>query len=409
MSAIRAGVAIPSDILNEPWFGTFGLFVALNTVIYLGLTAAKFVPWPAQVQPRQVRRLLPHSHEDETMPTPRKAALRALEDPARSLRMRAARQTIPVALALVGALTTVISLIYLLLYYAAEGPIMIVPLAFGVALIALSMIMARRPIRPEFMVWAWTVLMMGLIVETCWRAVALDSAVPLGVTLIVLVFTAPIALSWPAGIVASIAGTGAIVTAGAIVSVVDTISWSFAALSAALSGLVLLYLRVIGMDRIAEERARADALASTDPLTGTFTRTGLIALAPSIASAAEQSGDEVATIMCEIEDLAMLNADYGFDYGGAVIAATARSFRSALPERAIVSRWEGDTFLAVMTGHCPDREAVQRHVIDNLVTSGVALGKKPVIVTVTGASGDPRRTTLEALIAEASPSAPPRG
>ena len=409
MSAIRAGIVLPSDILDEPWFGTFGLFVALNTVIYLGLTAAKFVPWPAQVQPRQVRRLLPHSHEDETMPTPRKAALRALEDPARSLRMRAARQTIPIALALVGALTTVISLIYLLLYYAAEGPIMIVPLAFGVALIALSMVMARRPIRPEFMVWAWTILMISLIVETSWRAVTLDSAVPLGVTLIVLVFTAPIALSWPAGIVASIAGTGAIVTAGAIVSVVDTISWSFAALSAALSGLVLLYLRVIGMDRIAEERARTDALASTDPLTGTFTRTGLIALAPSIASAAEQSSDEVAAIMCEIEDLAMLNADYGFDYGGAVIAATARSFRSALPERAIVSRWEGDTFLAVMTGHCPDRDTLQRHVMDNLVTSGVALGKKPVTVTVTGASGDPRRTTLEALIAEATPSAPPRG
>lgn len=409
MSVIRAGAVFPSDILDEPWFGTFGLFVALNTVIYLGLTAAKFVPWPAQVQPRQVRRLLPHSHEDETMPTPRKAALRALEDPARSLRMRAARQTIPIALALVGALTSVVSLIYLLLYYAAEGPIMIVPLAFGVSLIVLSMMMARRPIRPKAMIWAWTILMIGLIAETCWRAVVLDSAVPLGVTLIILVFTAPIALSWSAGIVAAIAGTGAIVTAGAIVSVVDTISWSFAALSAALSSFVLLYLRVVGMDRIAEERARADALASTDPLTGTFTRTGLIALAPSIAAAAEQSDDEVTAIMCEIQDLDTLNADYGFDYGGAVIAATARSFRSALPERAIVSRWEGDTFLAVMTGHCPDRESVQRQVIDNLATSGVALGKKPVTVKVSGASGNPRQTTLEALIAEASPSAPSRG
>ena len=82
---------------------------------------------------------------------------------------------------------------------------------------------------------------------------------------------------------------------------------------------------------------------------------------------------------------------------------------SALPERAIVSRWEGGTFLAVMTGHCPDHESVQRRVIDNLVTSGVALGKKPVTVKVGGASGSPRQTTLEALIAEASPSAPSRG
>ena len=401
MSAMPAGLLLPSEVLTQPWFGVFGVFVAFNTIIYLGLTAAKFVPWPTQVQPRQVRRFLPHSMEDTAMKAPRRSEFQELGASARDLREAQAAQTIPLAMALVGALTAAVGMLYLLLYYADEGPAMLVGPAYGLILIVLSLVLARTRPRPRLAVWMWTLLMLGFIAETSWRASVLDSAVPLAFTVVALGFTAPITLSWPAGIFAAVAGAVPIIAAGAEVSIVDTLSWTLAAISAALSSLVLLYLRIVSLDQIAEEQDRANALASTDPRTGTFSRTGLIALAPSIADAAERSGDEVSVVTCAVTDLSRINAEYGFEYGGDVLGATARALRASLPPRALVARWSGDEFLAVMTGDAPTPEALRREIIANLDLTGIALGKRPLTVAVGTATGNPATTTLEALVAEA--------
>ena len=401
MITMPAGLLLPSDVLTQPWFGVFGLFVAFNTIIYLGLTAAKFVPWPTQVQPRQVRHFLPLSTEDTAMKTPRRSEFQALGASARDLREAQAAQTVPLAMALVGALTAAIGMLYVLLYYADEGPAMLVGPVYGLILIVLSLVLARTRPRPRVAVWMWTLLMLGFIAETSWRASVLDSAVPLAFTVVALGFTAPISLSWPAGIFAAIAGAVPIIAAGAEVSVVDTLSWTLAAVTAALSSLVLLYLRIVSLDQIAEEQDRANALASTDPRTGTFSRTGLIALAPSIADAAERSGDEVSVVTCAVTDLSRINAEYGFDYGGDVLGATARALTASLPPRALVARWSGDEFLAVMTGDAPTPEALRREIIANLDLTGIALGKRPLTVAVGTATGNPATTTLEALVAEA--------
>ena len=405
MSPVPAGLVLPSDVLAAPWFGVFGLFVAFNTIIYLGLTAAKFVPWPTQVRPHQVRHLLPHPPEDTAMKSSPRSASRALGDTARDFRETQAAQTIPLAMALVGALTAAVGMLYVLLYYVDEGPTMLVGPLYGLTLIVLSLVMARARPHPRVAVWTWTLLMLGFITETSWRASVLDSAVPLAFTVVALGFTAPIALSWPAGIFAAVAGTIPIVVAGAEVSVVDTLSWTLAAISAGLSSLVLLYLRIVSLDQIAEEQARANALASTDVLTGAFSRTGLITLAPSIADAAESSGSDVSVVSCAVSDLSRINAEYGFEYGGDVLAATARALRASLPPRALVARWSGDEFLAVLTGDAPPTDALRQDVIANLDVTGIALGKRPITVAVGTATGAPASTTLEALVAQAETAA----
>lgn len=401
MSALPTGLLLPYDILTAPWFGVFGLFVAFNTIIYLGLTAAKFVPWPTQVRPHQVRHLVPHSTEDNAMKTSPRSAFRDRGDTARDLRETQAAQTIPLAMALVGALTAAVGMLYVLLYYTDEGPAMLVGPLYGVMLIVLSLVLARSRPQPRVAVWMWSLLMIGFITETSWRASVLDSAVPLAFTVVALGFTAPITLSWPAGIVAAVVGAIPIIAAGAEVSVVDTLSWTLAAISAALSSLVLLYLRVVSLDQIAEEQERVNALASTDPLTGTFSRTGLITLSPSIADAAERSGSEVSVVTCTVRDLSRINAEYGFDYGGDVLGATARALRACLPDRAIIARWSGDQFLAVMTGDAPQAEDLKQGVMVNLDVTGIALGKRPLAVAVGTSTGSPGATTLEALVAQA--------
>ena len=401
MTPLPTGLLLPSDILTQTWFGVFGLFVALNTVVYLGLTVAKFVPWPGQVRPSTVRQVLPTTPEVPSMDKSFRAALREVEHPAQDLRDAAARQTIPMALALVGALTAIVALLYLLLYFTTSGPLLLLGPVYGFILIVVSLLLSRSPVSATTMRWTWTVLMLGLMAENCWRASVIDSAVPLAYSLVILAFIAPINLSWPFGVAAAVIGVIPVTAGGYGVSVVDTFSWAMVSVTASLGSLVILYLRLVPLDRIAEEQARADALATTDPRTGLLSRTGLIALAPSVAEAAEHAGDAVSAIACTLPDLTMINAAYGFDYGGKVLTTTARSFRAALPQRALVSRWSGDTFLALMSGDPPSPEELRERVDANLAHSGIALGKTPLHVSVGTATGSPTITTLEALVAEA--------
>lgn len=401
MTPLPTGILLPSDILTQTWFGVFGLFVALNTVIYLGLTIAKFVPWPAQVRPSTVRQILPTTPEGPHMAKSYQSAIRDTGRPTQELSDAAARQTIPMALALVGSLTAIVALLYLLLYFSTSGPLLLLGPVYGFILIVASLLLARSPVSATTMRWAWTVLMLALICENCWRASVIDSAVPLAYSLVVLAFIAPINLSWPFGIVAAVLGVIPVTLGGYGVSVVDTFSWAMVSATASLGSLVILYLRLVPLDRIAEVQARADALATTDPRTGMLSRTGLIALAPSIAEAAEHAGDEVSVIACSLPDLTMINAAYGFDYGGTVLTTTARSFRAALPQRALVSRWSGATFLALLTGPPPSTEELRAAVDANLANSGIALGKTPLHVRIGATAGSPAVTTLEALVAEA--------
>ena len=401
MSALPAGILLPSDILIQPWFGLFGLFVALNTIIYLGLTAAKLVPWPAPVHPSSVRDILNPHPEEHSMPNAYRSAFRELDNPAQDLRDAAARQTIPMALALVGALTATVALLYILVYYDSSGPVLLFGPVYGFILIVASLVLARTRASATTMRWTWTVLLALLIAENSWRADLIDSAVPVAYSLVCLGFLAPITLSWSFGAAGAIAGVIPVTIGGYFVSVVDTFSWGLASATAAAASLVLLYLRVTALDRIAEERARAEMLATTDVRTGTFSRTGLIALAPSVAAAAELSDEDVGVVACLIPELMMLNANYGFDYGGEVLLTTARSLRSSLPERALLSRWSGDTFLAIMSGEPPPAAQLQAEVEQRLRDSGIALGKTPITVRIGTAEGRPSVTTLEGLVAEA--------
>lgn len=402
MTPLPSGLLLPSDILTQPWFGVFGLFVAFNTIIYLGLTAAKLTPWPRQIHPARVRQILPDSLEDAQMQKSYRAAFRELDDPVMALRELSARQTIPLALALVGSLSAAVGIVYIALYYAEEGPVLIFGPAFGLLLIALSMLLARSGAGARTMIWTWTVLMIGFVAETSWRATELDSAVVLSYALVGIVVTAPIALSWPAAVCASALSLPIVVIAGYIVSVVDTLSWVVAAATAALAGLVLLYLRLATVDRLALEQANSNLLRSTDPLTGAFSRTGLLALAGTVAESAERAGEDVSVVLCDLVGMRSINDDYGLEYGDDVLRATVRALRVALPEGTIIGRWGGDGFLGLLQGPVPDASTLVAAVNAALADTGIALGKRPVTVHLSVVTGSPENTTLEELVTRAA-------
>lgn len=397
MNPLPAGILLPQDTLASPAFTVFAIFVALNTVIYLGLTLAKFIPWPAQVHPRTVRAAVPDRLLEEDFmsrpPRPRPGP----DDIEQRLRRDTARQTIPLAVALVGGLAVVAGLINTALYLAEGGVISLVAVVLGLLLIVLAQVLSRSNASDATMVWSWTIVMLVLVSETAWRATVLDSAVVLAYAVIALIVIAPIALSWHAGIIGASVGGIVIIVAGAFVSLVDTASWAIAAVTAAVASLVLLQLRFTTIARLAVEEANSQALRSTDPVTGVFSRAGLLALAPTVAASAERAEAPVSVVACDLQNLAQDNAEYGMEYGDDLLAATARALRVSLPEDALVARWSGPRFLAVMQGSPADSRDVGHAVEAALATSGVTLGKRPARVSVGIATGSPTSTTFELL------------
>jgi hypothetical protein len=44
MTALVAGILLPSSVLQSGWFQALATFVAVNTLVYAGLSLAKLVP-----------------------------------------------------------------------------------------------------------------------------------------------------------------------------------------------------------------------------------------------------------------------------------------------------------------------------------------------------------------------------
>jgi diguanylate cyclase (GGDEF)-like protein len=402
MTALPAGLLIPESLLTTSGFVAFSLFVALNTVIYLGLTLAKFVPWPTPVRPVTVRRLLPEVADKEPHMPPSLSHVSGQSDETEThLRKAEARTTIPLGLGLVGALTVLVGLVNAVLYLNTMGPAILIGAVLGLALLVLSQLLARTSLSDNFMIWSWTSAMLVLLGETAWRAAVLDSAVLLAYSAMALIIIAPISMSWAAGITAAAIGVIPIAIAGSLVSVVDTVSWSIAAVTAALASLVLLRLRLVAVSRLAAEQQRSTALSSTDPTTGAFTRTGLLALAPTVADAATRSGADVCVVICDVTDLRALNEQYGLTYGDDILRVNVRALWQSLPEGALVAHWSGSDLLCLCIGSIPDNSAIHADVTAALETSGICLGKRKPTLSIGSATGDPATTTLEGLLAQA--------
>jgi hypothetical protein len=49
------GILLSADVFQSAWFECLAAFVAFNTLIYVGLTLAKLIPWPRMMRPVEIR------------------------------------------------------------------------------------------------------------------------------------------------------------------------------------------------------------------------------------------------------------------------------------------------------------------------------------------------------------------
>lgn len=48
LDVLQAGILLPDTIFAEEWMWYLAAFVAFNTIVFVGLSIGKFVPWPRQ-------------------------------------------------------------------------------------------------------------------------------------------------------------------------------------------------------------------------------------------------------------------------------------------------------------------------------------------------------------------------
>lgn len=56
--SIIGGILLPESVITSWWFQLLAVVVALNTIVYMGLTLSKLIPLPKPVPPERIRELL---------------------------------------------------------------------------------------------------------------------------------------------------------------------------------------------------------------------------------------------------------------------------------------------------------------------------------------------------------------
>ena len=406
---ITSGIVLPESILGQPWFQTFTLFVAFNTIVYLGLTMSKLVPWPAQIHPDRVRAILPSVHNKDT--TMKDIPRSEINDPQGEFvrrRMLTAAGSIPLALSLVAGIAIVILTLILVFVSSTIDVYQVAVYAVAIIMLIWAQIASHARVPARVIVWSWTVLMLALIILTSFYGIVNDNEIALLYGVMLFVLLPGMTISWPSGLIGGFVGLVVVAGAGIIINKLDSLQWSIAALGALAIGMVGLEVRRSSTDRILLEEMKCELLATTDPLTRSLTRSTMQVLAPSVIQAAAAAGQQVHLVMIDIAGMHGINADYGPQYGDAVIINTYEALRGAAASSDLVARWDGDCFVVLGVGPGSSADALERDVERDVAERGIALGKRPIEVRVSVTREAAVEASLDQLVHEAVVALPAR-
>ena len=405
MTLTPAGLLLHESVLSSYAFKVFALVVALNTLIYLGLTMSKFVPWPRQLTPRRVRIMLGMEHVEQEMadvPIQRKSELTYEQT-----RQTAAVLSATAAFALLGILLVVIGLLSILIDLRTRTVVDVMTMVFGLVGLVCSVIFSRSRLHDATAIWVGVGVGIVFMVDQAWLLIIFQN--PLGVAgmCVVLVLIPAVALSWLPGVFEVTIG-GLVAAASTIkTSEVESIPSVAMIIGASLVGLILMDLRMSSIDEATSNRLLLFAHGTTDPTTGLLSRDALEALAPAVFEFAGELGRSVELVVVTVDDFVALDDDYGWDYGDEVIRTVGDCLDDLAPPGALRCRWSGSRVAMLAVGGGIDPDQLSEELVQQIRASGVALGKRPITVTcrVRGLTPEPGADLVQvaALMLESRP------
>ncbi len=378
---ILAGLLLDSSLLDSDWFRVFSLFVAINTLMYLGLTLSKFLPWPRQMHPRQVRTLLRASAGDGDSDADSKRGGSITEtplhtgDPYVDARRSVAARSVYRALGLLGIQVVAVNLAQLVVFPTVSIPLAIISLCFGLTGIVLSIALGRHRERPEVAIWLWAMLATAFILVQCIHAIGQRVPLDIADAIIVLVLIPPIALSWPASLTSSAISAVAIMVAVVIDQGADGLATLFAILSATFGGLIVMHLRRVAIDEGTTAHLALTMHPTTDAMTGALSLEALRTLCPNLFALGARTDTPVHLVSITIEDLGSLRTDYGFVYSSVLLSSIARALAEIAEPGDLVARRSDDEFLLLGLGAI-EAEEFHSRLDAQLASAPVDLGKR---------------------------------
>ncbi|MDP2013023.1 MAG: diguanylate cyclase, partial [Actinomycetota bacterium] len=219
--------------------------------------------------------------------------------------------------------------------------------------------------------------------------------------LIVMGAFAPLILDYRAALIAGIPMLIGCAWVASRITPPAFVDWFMVSLAAFFIGIVLLWLRMRGIDALANALAHEKNLAKIDPLSGMLNRRGLESLTPQLMKLAESQQQPVFALFVDIDGMKDVNDLHGHDFGDQVIIATANAIAAAVRPDDLIARWGGDEFVILGIGDPWPPEALNQRIDAILMQGDINAQKWPGAVTVGGAITAPTVSTFEELMRQA--------
>lgn len=386
------GILLPTSTLSEPWFMALAAFVAINTIVYMGLTLSKLFPWPSPIHPDRIRQALGiRTALDEGVLEPVEPSIPD-DNPSEfgSIDTAKALAWLGGVMLVVGAAST---------FFGDKDPSDLMGMGVGLALLGGGQILIRTKTPAWATSWIWTGIASAISIAT-----ALDTSLTqverFGFILVIVTISGLFSLTWTSLVTLSAFAFGSYVavaielTGGLSPEVLAPMFGAMAAAAMSL-GIRRRSLGVISqVDRLSQQ------LGGADVLTGVLTRQGVLTLLPTVLRSAERANQGVYAIIIDVDNLAAANRDYGTGYGDDLLRAVAAAVRSSARDADLLGRWGGDEFILTGAGAMDSIYALTTRIEKNIGALTVSLGKAPLSVSIGSAIGDPKED-FSALVARA--------
>lgn len=407
MTVLPAGLLLPESILGDTWFQVFAGFVAFNTIVYMGLTLSKMMVWPRQSALRAMAARLPGGASGGApadLPPAGTDTGGRRSGPA-DLRTALIAHDVPVALAWLGGLLIVLNVILALIDTGGSLAVHLVGIALGVVLLAVAQVVARTSVSPATLAIMWGAAVVAIAAYLASPLTDEHNSLALAFLFVMQTAFGFVLVSWRPFI-----AIGALTLAAAAWGVFDTnqpepLGWLLVSVAALGVGALLMYTRLRSITALEEAQRLSQRLATTDPLTGLLSQSGMESILPRFLGTARRAGEPICVMYIRVPELARAVEEYGRDYGDAVLRAVGDAVRDVVRDGDLVARWHSDAFLVAGFGLTPDRGMLRRRIQSAVTNSGVDLGKWPIVIDAGAASGEPVEGAAEALITAARESA----
>jgi GGDEF domain-containing protein len=411
------GIVFSQDVLATTWFQVLGAAVAFNSLVFLGMTVAKLIPWPQQFHPDWVAERLAvigvKRNVEEAQSEIRKrqkaqisgTTLSSEADPFNAIRDAIIIRDIPWVISVTGILAGLLSFAeFLFLSGTAEDSVY--QFAGAIVYLILGISLGRSSVGATARSWLWVLVAAAEVESLALLASRGVDEVVFTSSLIIMSVYAPLTMRWRPAITGGLVMI-VIYAIEALSYGITDIRWFLAGPIAVGSSLILLKLRLITISSLAEERVAMQQVATTDAVTGVLTRRGLMPLIPALAGAAHRVEQPVQVTVLRVDNADQLAEAYSSIYRDELLSAVADAARRRSNLGDLVARWTPDTFLVVGFGSDEAEQEMVDRVLAEIGDLEMTLGKEAPRVSAASASGDPLSETFESLVLTAESLAAP--